>query len=93
LLRRAVRGIVPEPTRTRPKKGLAAPYAHWLRAARLPEWAETALSAAVIRQAGLFHPPAVQALRCAHQAGQPHLGPLLMGVLSTQVWHHLFIDS
>jgi asparagine synthase (glutamine-hydrolysing) len=91
LLRRATQKLLPEATRTRRKKGLASPYAQWLAAARLSDWAETALSPQALRQAGLFDTATVQNLRHAHQNGQPHLGPLLMGVLSTQVWHDSFI--
>ncbi|MCL4295327.1 MAG: asparagine synthase (glutamine-hydrolyzing) [Anaerolineae bacterium] len=91
LLRRATQRLLPEATRTRRKKGLASPYAQWLRAARFPGWAEAALSPQALRQTGLFDAAAVQGLRRAHQAGQPHLGPLLMGVLSTQVWYDSFI--
>jgi asparagine synthase (glutamine-hydrolysing) len=91
LLRRATERLLPEATRTRRKKGLASPYAQWLRATQLPDWAETALSTEALQQAGLFDTAAVQSLRRAHQAGQPHLGPLLMGVLSTQIWYDSFI--
>lgn len=91
LLRQATQKILPEATRNRPKKGLASPYAHWLRAPQLPEWAETALSPQGLQQTGLFNAAAVQNLRRAHQTGQPHLGPLLMGVLSTQVWYNCFM--
>lgn len=91
LLRRAAQKLLPEATRTRRKKGLASPYAQWLRAARLPDWAEAVLSPQALQQVGLFDAAAVQGLRRAHQAGQPHLGPLLMGVLSTQVWYDSFI--
>jgi asparagine synthase (glutamine-hydrolysing) len=91
LLRRATKGILPDATRTRRKKGLASPYADWLRAERLPEWAEIALSPATIQRTGLFNPTVVQQLRQAHQAGQPNLGALLMGVLSTQMWYDTFI--
>jgi asparagine synthase (glutamine-hydrolysing) len=92
LLRRAVEKLLPPATRTRRKKGLASPYAHWLRAKRLPEWAETALSPAALRQAGLFDSAVVLMLRQAHQSGQPDLGPLLMAVLSTQVWYNCFVE-
>ncbi|MCG3207415.1 MAG: Asparagine synthetase [glutamine-hydrolyzing] 1 [Anaerolineae bacterium] len=90
LLRQASRGLLPEATRRRKKLGLAAPYAAWLATERLPDWAEAALSPGALRQAGLFNPETVLRLRRAHRAGQPNLGPLLMGVLSTQVWHELF---
>jgi asparagine synthase (glutamine-hydrolysing) len=92
LLRLAATSILPESTRTRRKKGLASPYARWLQAKRLPEWAEETLSARALRQVGLFEPATVQRLRQAHQSGQPNLGPLLMGVLSTQVWYQTFLS-
>lgn len=91
LLRLAARDLLPESTRTRPKKGLASPYADWLRAETLPDWAEAALSPAAVQQAGLFDPAVVRQLRQAHRQGQPNLGALLMGVLSTQVWHRQFL--
>ncbi|MDX1520833.1 MAG: asparagine synthase (glutamine-hydrolyzing), partial [Anaerolineae bacterium] len=93
LLRQATRTILPQSTRTRPKKGLAAPYAVWLRADRLSDWAEAALSPGGLRRTGLFQPETVAALRRAHQARQPHLAPLLMGVLSSQLWYECFIDE
>ena len=91
LLRRATGGLLPRATQTRRKKGLASPYSQWLALARLPDWAETALAPAAIRQAGLFEPAVVTELRRAHQAGQPGLGSLLMGILSTQVWFETFL--
>jgi len=93
LLRQATQGLLPEATRGRRKKGLASPYAGWLRTARLPDWVETALAPPSLRQTGLFDASVVQELRRAHQAGQPHLGPLLMGVLSTQIWYDIFIKG
>jgi asparagine synthase (glutamine-hydrolysing) len=91
LLRQAVRGALPETTRSRRKVGLASPYAAWLRAKRLPAWAESALSPTAIQRAGLFDSSAVQQLRKAHQNGQPGQSALFMGILSTQLWFDLFI--
>jgi hypothetical protein len=51
------------------------------------------LSSQAIRQAGLFKAETVQTLRQAHQAGQPGLAQLLMGVLSTQVWFEQFMKA
>lgn len=97
LLRQAARNILPAATRARRKKGLASPYAHWLRSIQLPDWAEVALSDRQIRQAGLFNPEVVQGLRRAHRSnldgvGRTNLAPLLMGVLSTQIWFEHFIS-
>ncbi|RME77961.1 MAG: asparagine synthase (glutamine-hydrolyzing) [Chloroflexi bacterium] len=90
LLRQVARPILPPAIRQRAKQGLAAPYADWLRARRLPDWAEESLSAAAVRAAGYFDAAAVARLRQAHQAGAPGLAGLLMGVLSFQVWYGLF---
>jgi asparagine synthase (glutamine-hydrolysing) len=91
LLRQASKNILPEATRMRRKKGLASPYARWLQAERLPEWAEEVLSPTILQKTGLFNPATVQTLRRAHQTGQPNLGALCMGVLSVQIWHQIFI--
>ena len=97
LLRRATKHILPESTRKRRKKGLASPYGYWLQQKRLPEWAETVLSDEHLRQAGLFDPMMVQTLRRRHQVNYPsklnkiNLAPILMGVLSTQIWYEQFI--
>jgi asparagine synthase (glutamine-hydrolysing) len=93
LLRLATKGLLPEATRTRQKKGLAAPYARWLQSKPLPEWAETALSDTALRQTGLFDPEVVTDIRHLHQAGRLDLGSLLMGVLSTQVWFECFFKK
>jgi asparagine synthase (glutamine-hydrolysing) len=91
LLRNAVRNVVPEPARTRRKKGLAAPYEAWLMKTRLPDWAEETLSRSQIRKAGLFDYKEIDKLRREHQAGLPDRATLLMGVLAIQTWSHLFI--
>jgi len=97
LLRRATKNILPESTRKRRKKGLASPYGYWLRQERLPEWAEMVLSEGHLQQAGLFDPKMVQTIRRVHQTNYPakynqtNLAPLLMGVLSTQLWFEQFI--
>ena len=82
---------MPEAARTRPKKGLAAPYALWLKRERLPDWAESALSAGALKETGLFEPEVVGDIRRSHLTGRRNLGSLLMGVLSTQVWYECFI--
>ena len=93
ILREAGRGLIPESTRTRKKKGLSAPYGVWLAGNRLPDWAEMAFSADQLKKTGLFDPQAVQNLRKQHQAGAPDLATLLMGILAIQTWSHIFIES
>jgi asparagine synthase (glutamine-hydrolysing) len=91
LLRRAMGNRLPASILARRKQGLAAPYSAWLRRSRLPEWAEAALSRAALAGAGYFDPAAVARLRVEHQAGRGDHARRLMGVLSTQLWHELFL--
>jgi asparagine synthase (glutamine-hydrolysing) len=93
LLRRAMRPELPAEVLARRKQGLAAPHAAWLRRARLPDWAETLLQDGALRQTGYFVPAAVRRLRADHQAGRANHSRLLMGVLSTQLWHEQFISA
>jgi asparagine synthase (glutamine-hydrolysing) len=93
LLRAAMRPMLPAGILARRKQGLAAPYSAWLRRARLPEWAEEALSPAALARTGYFESSAVNHLRAAHVSGRQDHARQLMGVLSTQLWHALFLEK
>jgi len=93
LLRAAMRDRLPAATLARRKQGLAAPHAAWLRQARLPDWAESALDERALRANGYFDPAAVARLRAEHQAGRANRSRVLMGVVSTQLWHAQFISA
>ena len=91
LLRAAMGEYLPPEILARRKWGLAAPYADWLRRPRLPDWAEDALSDSALTDTGYFKVEAVKRLRVEHQSGRRNHARLLMGVLSTQVWHNQFV--
>jgi asparagine synthase (glutamine-hydrolysing) len=90
LLRAAMRGSAPPAIVERPKQGLASPHRVWLKHARLPDWAEDALSPHALATSDYFVPGAVTQLRREHIAGQHDHSRILMGILSTQVWHDEF---
>ena len=91
LLRAAMQAELPPEILARRKQGLAAPHSAWLRQARLPEWAESLLTEPALRANGYFDPAEAARLRAAHQAGRANHSRVLMGVLSTQLWHKQFI--
>ena len=93
LLRDALRGLIPDTVRRRPKHGLAAPHAAWFRAARLPAWAEDCLHPTALAETGYFQGAAVRRLRAQHQAGRANHARLLLGVLTTQLWHAEFAPA
>ncbi|MFC1681204.1 asparagine synthase (glutamine-hydrolyzing) [Pseudomonadota bacterium] len=93
ILRQATRNLIHEDTRNRRKKGLTAPYRAWLSSSRCPEWAQSLLSEAQLKKAGLFNVDAVQAIRKEVHAGVPDRETLLMGILAIQTWSYLFLES
>ena len=93
LLRQAMGPLLPAAILARRKQGLAAPYGAWLRRARLPAWAEAALSAPTLARTGYFDAAVVARMRAEHQAGRHDHARWLMGVLSTQVWHQQFLEG
>lgn len=84
LLRQAMRGILPEELRRRPKRALTPPTESWMASRWSPEL-EGHLAAERIRHFGVFEPAAVEQLR--HQ-GHPRL---LMLVLTSQIWMQHFL--
>jgi asparagine synthase (glutamine-hydrolysing) len=93
LLRQALKDHLPAAVRQRPKQGLATPHAAWWRADKLPAWAEECLQPAALKATGYFAAAEVARLRRLHQAGKSDSSRLLMGVLTTQLWHQLMAIS
>jgi asparagine synthase (glutamine-hydrolysing) len=69
-----------------------------LHAAAPPEWMNQLLSAESLKRTGYFDPAAVQHWREATRRMKHGFRRLfremgLVGVISTQLWHHHFFDS
>jgi asparagine synthase (glutamine-hydrolysing) len=90
ILRRALRGILPDPIRTRPKRGLSAPLESWLRT-DTSSLVQELLSEASLAKTGLFQPAAVHRTRDAHRR-RGGLGRPLFGVIAVGLWHRLFVE-
>ncbi len=91
LLRAGMKGKLPDAVVSQPKRGLATPHADWWRSHRLPSWAEEAIHPSALEASGYFDSHEVKRLREDHQAGKVDHSRLLMGVLTTQLWHDEFI--
>lgn len=94
LLRQVARGRVPDAIVQREKFGFHAPGSPALLRRKL-DWVEDALSAARLREVGLFDPEAVARLRARYAApgfrlAQPYEDDLLMIVLSAMVFMDVF---
>ncbi len=91
LLRAGMKGRLPDAVVNQPKRGLATPHADWWRSNHLPAWAEEALHPSALEASGYFDSCEVKRLRKEHQTGKADHSRLLMGVLTTQLWHDEFI--
>lgn len=97
LVRRAMRGRLPEAIRRRTKRPFVVPVREWFFGPGAPEFVEESLSDRAVREAALFAPEVVRSLR-ARLASAPgghidrvRLELTLMLVLSAQLLHRLFV--
>jgi asparagine synthase (glutamine-hydrolysing) len=93
LLRLGMKNRLPGSVLQRRKKGLSSPITSWWRASKLPDWAEELLQPAALDAAGYFRPGEVGSLLRAHRSAQMNLSRMLTGILTTQIWHSLFIKG
>ena len=87
LLKRALRGVVPEAILQRPKKGFGIPVAAWIRGPLRPAMEEAMSDLA---KSGLFEPKALHALLQTHLSGRADLRKPLWTLLMFQLWQKSF---
>jgi asparagine synthase (glutamine-hydrolysing) len=92
LLRRAMRGLLPEAVLRRPKMGFGVPIDHWFRH-ELREMAYDLLLDARARQRGYFRPEIVRRYLDEHVEGRAHHHHRLWSLLMLEQWHRVFIDT
>jgi asparagine synthase (glutamine-hydrolysing) len=85
LLKRALRGTVPDEILERPKKGFGIPVAAWIRGPLRPMFEEL-FSDAELRRAGLFEPRAARRMLQRHLDGQADLRKPLWTLALFQLW-------
>jgi asparagine synthase (glutamine-hydrolysing) len=86
LLRKLMRGRLPDSILDQKKKGFAAPVAQWLRGDLRP-LATDLLSPAHLRQGGLFNPETISKLLEEHLDGSQNHAKKLWTLLVFQLWH------
>lgn len=91
VLRRAMRGILPDEVLRQPKAGFAAPTDYWL-ANDLCEMTDDLLSVERIRGRGLFRPEAVQRMIAEHRSGRADWAMQIWQFLTIELWMQNFLD-
>ncbi|MBC7186583.1 MAG: asparagine synthase (glutamine-hydrolyzing) [Calditrichaeota bacterium] len=90
ILKRAMRGILPEKILTRGKEGFSIPIKNWLRAELRPMMFEL-LSPERLRHQGYFNPTYVASLIKEHLAGHANHSHQLWALMVFQKWHDLYM--
>jgi len=96
ILRRSLKGLLPDAIANRPKQPYRAPDGHSFVGPRAPGYVAEHLSDGAVNSAGYFEPKAVGRLLAKAQRS-PQLGArdhmAFLGVLSTQMWHRQFVAA
>jgi asparagine synthase (glutamine-hydrolysing) len=92
VLRRSMKGVLPEPILTRPKMGFPAPVGAWFRGAYRSVIDDYALSARS-RDRGVFDPAFVRNLVAEHQSGARDHSQRLWSLVNFEMWARQFIDG
>jgi asparagine synthase (glutamine-hydrolysing) len=85
LLKKVMRGKLPDAIIDRPKKGFGIPLSHWLRH-ELRALCEDMLSAERLRRDGIFDPVFVDRLKEEHLRGRANHRKLLWTLIVFQLW-------
>jgi asparagine synthase (glutamine-hydrolysing) len=91
LLRRALRGWIPDAILRRGKMGFGVPLARWFQN-ELRDFAREILGPDGLGKRGYFRPEAVRALLAEHVAGQADHAHRLWALLVFELWHRTFLD-
>jgi asparagine synthase (glutamine-hydrolysing) len=92
LLKRALKGVLPEKILNRPKKGFGIPVAHWFRGP-LKEQMLSVLSPERIAGKGFFDPAAVSRLIQDHLQGRRDNRKQLWTLFAFELWHDGYLAS
>jgi len=92
VLRRAMKGILPESILSRPKMGFPVPFSAWTRG----PWNAVAREVLLDRRSrerGIIDPSAVERLLARHAAGTIDGGDRIWSLLNLELWYRTFIDK
>jgi asparagine synthase (glutamine-hydrolysing) len=92
ILRRAVRGLIPDEVIERRKHGFAVPIAQWLRG-DLKEFAYDLLLGKRLADRGMLNPVRVRQLLEEHLEGRADWGGWIWKFLILELWYQMVVES
>jgi asparagine synthase (glutamine-hydrolysing) len=91
ILKRGLRGLVPDQNLTRAKMGLGVPIGRWFRG-KLKGFLSEVLLSDRAQGRGYFKPAALRSIFDRHVSGRRDYGALLWTLMMMELWHREFID-
>jgi asparagine synthase (glutamine-hydrolysing) len=91
ILRRAMRGRLPEMVLNKPKEGFSIPLKHWLRGPLQPLMMDL-LSADCVQRRGYFEPQTVSHWVSEHLRGRANHSHRLWALMVLELWHRHMLD-
>jgi asparagine synthase (glutamine-hydrolysing) len=91
VLKRAVRGLIPDNIIDRSKQGFSAPASEWLRNELAAEARSSLLDGEMVKR-GYFNSDFVKGLLDAHQSGPADHGVELWNLYNLELWHRHWIN-
>ena len=92
ILRRALRGVLPDYILDRPKTGFGVPMSHWLRTS-LADYLQSVLLDPATQRSGLFDNEALAGCIREHIGRRRDNGPLLYKLLNLALWRQAYQPS
>jgi len=90
VLKRAMKGVLPERIINRPKRGFAIPLGYWFRG-KLSGFVRDLLLGESARRRGFFNAPYVEDLVAQHERGR-NLDLQIWTLISFELWARVFLD-
>jgi asparagine synthase (glutamine-hydrolysing) len=90
LLKRAMRGVIPDDVIDRPKQGFGAPIREWFLGA-IGERLRSIIRHSSLRERGFFDDRYVESMLDAHRAGRGNYGSFIWSLLNLSLWHDHWI--
>jgi len=92
ILKKTLRGVLPDEIIDRQKRGFGAPMGAWLRAELAPVTARL-LGREQIERRGFLNPDSVEKIVASHQARRSDRTDHLMALITLEIWCRLFLDG
>lgn len=91
LLKRALKGVLPDSILDRSKRGFGAPMGEWFKRDLRP-LRDALLDSRTVESRGMLDPAAVASVARAHDASREDYSDLLLVLMNLEIWCRLFLD-